>query len=201
MVMKITPVALAVLVVSSGAGSALACDSKAEIEAAYAKQQQQKAWRTLVTSKSEAGEQQQTFEYIPPDRVYRKVVVVGQEPGIETISIGQWAWSNQGTGWGEMQPPMAKMINEQVLQTTTVPPKVSVEFSCLGTVAFEGKDYTGYQTKPEKDPIAGGELARTIYVDPATGLPAFNVIGPPGGAAVIREAYSYPSDIAIEKPY
>lgn len=199
--MKNIPLALALLVIIPGAGPALACDSKAELEAAFLKQQQQKAWRTIVISKSEAGEQQQTFEYIPPDRVYRKVVVVGQEPGIETIGIGQWAWSNQGTGWGELQPPMARMIAEQVMQTTTVPPKVSADFACLGAVDFEGKKYNAYQTTPEKDPVAGGELARTIYVDPETGLPAFNVIAPPGGAPVVKEAYTYPSDIAIEKPY
>jgi hypothetical protein len=85
------------------------------------------------------------------------------------------------------------------LQTVPTP---TAEYACLGQVAFEGKEYLGYQTAPEK--LEGGaELARTIYVDPATGLPAFNIVGPPnaGGEPLTREAYSYPADLAVEKPY
>jgi hypothetical protein len=59
----------------------------------------------------------------------------------------------------------------------------------------------GYQSAPEKAPD-GVELTRTIYIDPATGLPAFNIIGTPKGEAepVHKESYAYPADIVIEKP-
>ena len=69
---------------------ALACDGKSEIEAAFAKQQKAPAWRTVAVSQGENGsKQEQTFEYIPPDRMYRKILIVGQEPAIETIGIAQ----------------------------------------------------------------------------------------------------------------
>ncbi len=193
---------LPILLVVAGGEGALACDSKAEIEAAFTKQQKAPAWRTVITSETEAGKQEQTFEYIPPDKVYRKVLIIGQEPPIETIGIGQWAWSNQGSGWGELQPPIAKLISEQTKQTIERPPEVSASFSCLGKVTYEGKEYLGYQTAPEKGPD-GVELARTIYVDPASGLPAFNVIAPvqDAGAAIRKEAFTYPADIVIEKPF
>ncbi len=193
---------LSFLLVVAGGHGALACDSKAEIEAAFTKQQKAPAWRTVITSETEAGQQEQSFEYIPPDKVYRKVLVAGQEPAIETIGIGQWAWSNQGNGWGELQPAIAKLISEQTKKSIEDPPQVSADFSCLGKVSYEGKEYLGYRTAPEKAPD-GVELARTIYIDPASGLPAFNIIAPvkDGGAAIRKEAFTYPADIVIEKPF
>jgi hypothetical protein len=93
------------------------------------------------------------------------------------------------------------MVMNHIQQTVATPPKVSAEFSCLGTVTFEGKDNLGYQTAPEKGQD-GIEVARTIYVDPATGLPAFNIIGAVNSAAdpLVEEAYTYPTDIVIEDP-
>lgn len=191
-----------VLLIATASG-ALACDGRSEVEAAFAKQQKAPAWRTVAETEGPNGKQEQTFEYVPPDRMYRKILIVGQEPAIETIGIGKWAWSNQGNGWSEMQPPMAKMIAMHVEQVVTTPPKAGADFTCLGTTAYDGKDYTAYRTAPEKSE-GGRELARTIYVDPATGLPAFNVIadvGKPDTAPLLKETYSYPADIAIEKPY
>lgn len=193
---------LPILLLLAGGPQALACDSKSEVEAAFLKQQKQPAWRSVVVAQTEEGAQEQTFEYVPPDRTYRKVRIVGQEPPIETIGVGQWAWSNQGAGWGELQPPIAKLISEQTKVAVEAPPQVSAEFSCLGTVTYEGKDYLGYQTAPEKRPD-GVELARTIYIDPKSGLPAYNIIAPIKDPAspVRKETITYPSDIVIEKPY
>jgi hypothetical protein len=193
---------VALIFLGSWPHAAAACDGRAEVEAAFAKQQKQRAWRTVVNARSETEKQEQTLEYIPPDRMYRKVLVMGQEPAIETIAIGQWAWSNLGNGWSEMQPPMAKIIAQSLEQVVTAPPKAGADFSCLGSVAYEGKDYLAYRTTPEKNE-KGAELARTIYVDPAAGLPAFNVIGEVNSAAepLVKESYTYPTDIVIEKPY
>ncbi len=195
--------AAAILLLAFGGHGALACDGKSEVEAAFAKQQKAPAWRTVAASQNEAGnKQQQTFEYIPPDRMYRKILIIGQEPAVETIGIAKWAYGNQGNGWSELQPPMAKMIAEHIKQVVTAPPKAGADFSCLGKVAYEGKDYLAYRTAPEKTE-KGTELARTIYVDPATGLPAFNVIAEvkEGAEPLVKESYTYPTDIVIEKPF
>jgi hypothetical protein len=193
----------AALLLALGGHGALACDGKSEIEAAFAKQQKAPAWRTIAVSQGENGsKQEQTFEYIPPDRMYRKILIVGQEPAVETIGIAKWAYGNQGNGWSELQPPMAKMIAEHIQQVVTAPPKAGADFSCLGKVAYDGKDYLAYRTAPEKTD-KGAELARTIYVDPATGLPAFNTIAEikEGAEPLLKEAYTYPTDIVIEKPF
>jgi len=194
---------IAILLLAWGGPSALACDGKSEVEAAFAKQQKAPAWRTVVASQNEAGnKQEQIFEYIPPDRMYRKILIIGQEPAVETIAIAKWAYGNQGNGWSELQPPMAKMLSEHIKQVVTAAPKAGADFSCLGKTAYEGKDYLAYRTAPEKTE-KGTELARTIYVDPETGLPAFNVIAETkeGAVPLLKESYSYPTDIAIEKPF
>jgi hypothetical protein len=180
--------------------AAIACDGKAEVEAAFVKQQKQ-PWRTEIESKGENNvTQTQLFDFQPPDRMYRKAST-GKE-SIETIGIGKWAWSNlgSGAGWEELQPMHARVVTLQV-QEQFAPPRVLANFKCLGKVTFEGKSLLGYQTDPEK--VEGvGELARTIYVDPETGLPAYNIVGPPStsGDVLLRGRFTYPTDIDIQKP-
>ena len=193
--------ALPLLVLARAAPASADCNANADIEAAFTKQRQSPAWRSVVVSDSNTGErQEQTFDYVPPDRMYRKVVVPGDPNPLETIGVGRWAWSNVGGGWTELQPQFAQMVQSH-MQEVFAPPRTSAAFSCLGTVNVEGKDYTGYQTAPEGGE-SGDPLVRTIYVDPATGLPAFNIIGPakPGAPPVIKETYTYPADIVIESP-
>jgi len=199
--MRIHPLAISGLALAAFAPSALACDGKAEVEAAFVKQQKQ-PWRTEIVTKGQDGaEQYQRFDFQPPDKMYRKATAGGDS--IETIGISKWAWSNlgSGSGWEELQPMHARVVTLQV-QEAFAPPRVTAEFNCLGDVTFEGKSYRAYQTTPEK--VATGEvLARTIYVDPETGLPAFNVVGAPdaGSDPVVKGQFTYPSDIKIEKPY
>lgn len=196
--MRLSPLTLSLLALAAGASSALACDGRAEVEAAFVKQQKQ-PWHTVVSNKSVNGVlQEQNFDYQPPDRMYRKVVA-GEET-VETIAIGRWAWSNIGSGWNELQPQFAQMATSYMRQMFT-PPKVSADFTCLGTRSMDGKDYAAYQTAPEKGDD-GKEIARTILIDPATGLPAFNIIAAPdlSGEPLMKEAYSYPGNISIDKP-
>lgn len=192
--------ALAAIGLGLMSSSAGACDAKAEVEAAFLKQLQRvKGWRSESHSRGASGfDQTEIFDFLPPDRMYRKVI--GAET-LESIGIGKWAWSNLGgTGWSELQPQMAQMAVARLRMAFT-PAKAPDDTSCLGKVAFEGKDYFAYQTKPEKTD-EGVVLARTIYVDEATGLPAFNVIGAPdrSGEPLVKLSYSYPDDISIEKP-
>lgn len=184
----------------AGAAPALAadCAGKADVEAAFTKRLGEKAWRTSIASKSSMGDDQSdTYDFLPPDRMYRKVVT--KEQTIETVGIGKWAWTNIGGGYSELQPQFAQMVISRV-QAEFANPKVSTEFKCLGTVAFEGKDYTGYQTAPEQQ--EGKTLARTILIDAKSGLPAFNIVSAPDlkGEVLIKETYTYPTDISIEKP-
>jgi hypothetical protein len=197
--MRLGLIALTSAAVLFGGSAYADCNGGKDVEAAFV-MQHEKGWHTRTTSTSDAGvEQVQEFDYLPPDRMYRKVTS-GSET-VETIGIGRWAWSNIGSGWEELQPQFAQMVMSH-MQHALAPPKVSAQFSCLGTVNFEGKDWAGYQTAPEKTPDGRLELSRTILVDAATGLPGFNIVSAPGKLteALQKETFSYPDGIKIEKP-
>ena len=83
------------------------------------------------------------------------------------------------------------------------PPKVSAEFSCLGTVDFDGQGLGSPTRRRRRRRRTACELARTILVDPATGLPAFNIISAPGKthrAAAQGSLHATRLTSAIEKP-
>jgi hypothetical protein len=119
---------------------------------------------------------------------------------IETISIGKWAWgSDSDGGWSEHKPNIAKMI-EMDVEKMSAAQTVGANFSCLGTVNVDGKDYIGYRADPGKADD-GVELAATIYVEPASGLPALNIVAPTaGGDARLKATYSYADDITVDPP-
>jgi hypothetical protein len=198
--MRIAKVALAFAAAAACAPAAFACDGKADVEAAFVKQQKQ-PWRTEIVMKaSDGADQVQRIDFQPPDRMYRKATARGES--VETIGISKSAWGNQGegAGWQDLDPAEASVVTLHV-EEAFVPPRVTADFKCLGDVTFEGKAYRAYQTTPEK--IASGDMiARTIYVDPDTGLPAFNVVGAPDGSGepLVMSTFSYPTDIRIEKP-
>lgn len=196
-----TPIlAVCSLVIAAGAAPAAACDGKAEVEAAFVAQHK-KPWRTVVLTKGPDGtDQRQHVDFQPPDKIYRKATA-GDE-AIETIGIGKTAWNHtEGGGWEELPLMHSRTVMLQI-QEAFAPPRVTAEFNCLGTVTYDGKSFRGYQTIPEK--IASGEtLARTVYIDPETGLPAFNIVGAPDGSgeALVTSIYTYPTDIKIERPF
>lgn len=197
--MRLNVFVLSLLAFAASASAGMACDGRAEVEAAFAKQHE-KPWRTRIASTSETGPvQEQIYDYQPPDRLHR-TVKVGDET-VETIGVGRRAWSAQGGAWKELDGPYARVVTTH-LSASFAKPRASADFTCLGEVAYEGKTYLGYQTKPEKMED-GKVVARTIYVDPATGLPAYNIIGTVGGddePPLHKEEHSYPTDIDIIGP-
>lgn len=195
--MRMPLFACSLLALVALAPGASACDGKTDVEAAFTSQHKQ-PWRTETTSKSDTGiAQSQTFDYQPPDRMYRKVT--SGDESVETIAIGKTAWTNVKGGWEEMKAELAHLVTSHI-KSAVAPAAVSVEFKCLGTVTYEGKSYLGYQTVPET--VEGKTLARTILLEPETKRPAFNVIAAPdlSGEPLMKEAYSYPADIKIESP-
>lgn len=173
----------------------------ADVQAAVNKQHTQAGYRVDVSSPIKPDGATETIDYMPPLKMYRRIKSPDQDFEIETIGFGNRAWSREGGGWFELKPHIASMVETHLRDMFGSPPKVTSEFLCLGKVTFEGKEYVGYQTEPEK--MEGGDvIARTIYTDPATGLPAFNIIGEAKGSkpAMVRETYTYPGDIEIEIP-
>lgn len=190
------------LVLAAATAPALA-DEKCtkEVADAFAKQGQTPKMRTVMTHAGGEGTVTRTITLVRPNRMHAVTEAPHEEAGrIETISIGKWAWgSDSDGGWSEHKPNIARMI-EMDVEKMAAPQTVGANFSCLGAVNVEGKDYTGYRADPGKGDD-GVELAATIYVEPASGLPALNIVAPTaGGDARLRAVYTYGDDIVVEPP-
>lgn len=204
---RIVPAALAAaLLVSAGAGIARAADCKAELEAAFEKQRTHAPGYHVDTEQyQDTGIVKVALDYALPDRMYQSIKPADDKNAIETIAVARWAWGNMGGGWEELQPQFAQAVSADVAATLGQPVKASGAFECLGKIAYEGHDYLGYRSTPsapaQPEP-AKADVARTVYVDPATGLPVVNLVGEvkAGGKLWAKSVFSYPASIAIEAP-
>lgn len=172
----------------------------AEVVAAFQKQRKSKGWKADVTSQTVAGVQTESFTYVPPVSMYRKVEAPGNQV-VETIGIGNHAWFDEGNGWYEMQPQFAVIVSNHLRKVFEPEKRDSPEYVCLGEVTYKGKTYKGYRTPRGTDGDTSG-LARTIYVDPESGLAAYNLISKVGEEDKPRtvQAYTYADDLKIEPP-
>ena len=185
--------------------AALAEDCRPAVEVAFAKQRQQKGFRFVAEMPSPEGATRMTIDYVLPDRMHQTVEAPGQPAPVQTIAIGRWAWGSQGGAWEELQPHFAQSITSHVRETLVSPPPMTAAFDCLGTVKRDGADLVAYRSGKAQDASADAAakpLARTIYVDPASGLPVRNIVEHTDGSAppVFDGRYTYPADITIDSP-
>lgn len=172
---------------------------KGEVEAAFVKQRAQPAFRTVATAQTLNGPLIRTIDFVAPDAIYNKIESPTEEAPVETIGIGKWAWANTEGGWDE-QPPHNAQVVAQEREAYKVPPKAAADFSCLGKVKYDNKDYVGYGTAVAKD-TDGMDVVTTVYISPDTGLPAYYVTksAKSDGPAKFVAAYSY-EGITITPP-
>ena len=122
----------------------------------------------------------------------------------EWARTGTRAWSRQGGAWEELMPAIAQTIIAQVREGVVDPPKDVGEFECLGKATIDGKGYLAYRSVEKPEAAAKGAggtpVHRTVYVDPATGLPAINIVAEEQGGAtpLFKGVYTYPTDLVIE---
>lgn len=197
--------ALAASTVAVATAPVFAADCGAEVAAAFEKQRKTPAFRMISDTKGDQGPVKMQVDYVPPDRMHQTVTHPSHSAPLETIAIGRWAWGTMGAGWEELQPQFAQSVTAFTKQTLVDPLPSDATFECLGKVTFEGKDYVGYRSKGGADAAAAGgasSLARTVYVDPATGLPMLNVVADvkPGAEPLFKGIFSYPADLKIEAP-
>jgi hypothetical protein len=193
------------IAVAISAGSVMSADSscKDQVAEAFVKQRASHAFSMVAQLKGESGPAEITVEYLPPDRMRQQIVAPNQTP-LETVLVGQRAWSRQGGAWEELMPAIAQTIIAQVRQAVVDPPKDVGEFECMGKTKIDGKEYLAYRSVEKSGADARGSLVRavhrTIYVDPATGLPAINIVAEdkPDAVPVFRGVYAYPTDLEIE---
>ncbi|MGQ0456169.1 MAG: hypothetical protein ACT4OU_03800 [Hyphomicrobium sp.] len=184
------------------AGPALAADCAADVAAAFEKQRNSKAFRVAMTQPTAEGPVQMTVDYIPPDRMLQTVVGANMPGEQQTILVGDRAFAGSGGAFEELLPQFSQSVIAEARAAMGPPAAGLGAFECLGKSSLEGKEYLAYRTfDADAAKNAPDAIARTIYVEPESGLPAFNVVAKrSGGEPVLKATYSYPTDIEIVAP-
>ena len=196
---------LALCALGAAAPSAFAGDCSAEVVSAFEKQRKSKAFRVAMTQPTAEGDVEMTVDYIPPDRMLQTVKSPAMPGEQQTMLVGNRAFAGSSGAFEELLPQFTQSILAEFNSAMGSTGKDIGSFECLGKSQFEGKEFVAYRAA-DKDAPAGADpstlLARTIYVDPATGLPAFNVVAALAGnaAPVLKAIYTYPQDAVIEAP-
>jgi len=197
-------------------------DCRAEVDAAFQKLelagQPYRRETTMATSVRAADPRgvrvfRETAEFVPSER-NRRILDHEDRPPTEVIRVGERTWMRQGQLWLEGYNWMDRDILPSGVGSGSSP------FRCLGTIAFEGNTYTGYQSniddlrqwgvvlgKIDQNEAAANvrqqlTLWRTILVDGDTGLPAYCIVAFANELdhPAWKMRYTYPRDITIEPP-
>jgi hypothetical protein len=198
--MRLFFVAVAALAVATPASAA---DCSADVLNAIRKQLSLKAFRVEFSQPTAEGEAQMRIDYMPPLRMLQTVTSPAMPGEQQTMLINNRAYAGSGGSFEELQPQFTQSIIAEVAEALARPAKLD-GYECLGTVKYEGQDLLAYRyvdkTHPQADPSK--VITRTIYVDPKSELPAFNVVATLAESSKpLREVkYSYPTDIDIVAP-
>ena len=159
-------------------GLAVAEDCSKDVLAAVEKQRTSKAFRVAMTQGTAEGPVDMTVDYMPPDRMLQTVTGKHMPGAQQTMLVGNRAFAGSEGAFEELQPHLAQSVIAEVATAVSKPTNVG-QFDCVGKQTFDGKELLAYRAA-DKDAKPGANpdevLARTIYVDPASGLPAFNVV-------------------------
>jgi hypothetical protein len=198
--MRFPLAAASVCCLTFASGHALA-DCKSEVADAFAKQRSSPVFRIEMEQPTAEGTVKIRVDYMPPTKMLQTVTGPNLPGEQQTMLVGDRAFAGTDGAYEELLPQFAQSIAAEF--KATVGPIANVgDFECLGKTAYEGKDFVAYRTKESTDTSNGLDgITRTVYVDPASGLPAFNVVAKKTEAVpVMRAAYSYPTGVTIEAP-
>lgn len=185
--------------------TASADDCTKDVLAAFEKQRTSKGFRVAMTQPTAEGPADMTVDYLPPNKMLQTVKSAAMAGVQQTMLVGDRAFAGSEGAFEELLPQYTQSIVAEV-ETALSKPQANIgNFECVGKVTFDGKELLAYRAS-DKDIKPGTKpedvLARTIYVEPSSGLPAYNVVGAVSGKGdpVMKVAYTYPTDVVIEVP-
>lgn len=201
----------AVSVLAAGLAAAMAAspvsaaDCSGDVVNAFQKQRTSKAFRVSMSQPTAEGNVEMTVDYMPPDRMLQTVKSPAMPGAQQTMLVGNRAFAGSDGAFEELLPQFTQSIISEFNAAMGSTGKDVGSFECMGKAQYEGKEFLAYRALDKAAPAGTPPdkmLARTIYVDPQNGLPAYNVIATVSGTdpAVIKAAYSYPTDVVIEAP-
>ena len=185
-------------------GIALADDCSKDVLAAVEKQRSSKAFRVSMTQGTVEGPVDMTVDYLPPDRMLQTVTAKHMAGPQQTMLVGTRAFAGSDGAYEELLPQFAQSVVSEMANAVGKPDHMGT-FECVGKQTVDGKELLAYRAV-DKDAKPGANpdetLARTIYVDPDSGLPAYNIVAAVSGKGepALKVTYSYPTELVIEAP-
>ena len=193
---------LALLMIAM-ATPAAAADCSKDVLSAFAKQRTSKVFRVEFSQPSAEGEVHMVIDYMPPDRMLQTVTSPAMPGEQQTMLVGNRAFAGTSGAFEELLPQYTQSIIAEFAEAIGEPKNIGA-FECLGNSTIDGKELLAYRLS---DKVPDGAdtskiMARTVYVDPATGKPAYNVVAALSGTAppALQVKYSYPTDVEIVAP-
>jgi hypothetical protein len=165
-----------------------------------------------------------TVEFVPPDQMRLSSDDGRWIMNTYYVRIGQRAWANWSPfpwGWSEYPDPGFMQRNLGTVADFAAVLNMSPPvYECLGRIEFEGTAYLGYRARLENVVLTSGALSkrrepeldrkpeqmpqkwRTIFVDPESRLPAYELVAQEDqlGNPSSKVQYVYPNNIDIEPP-
>jgi hypothetical protein len=197
----------AALFTAAGAVPALA-DCSTEVALAVNSQGKQKFLRKETHMISERGPVKMVVEYQTPDRMHQILTPLTEDKPVESIVVGDKAWTNNGEGWKEAPSQEAEQLVQFMIKSIAQVYQEVGKFDCLGTQTLDGQEVRAYRgvdeapKKPGDKPAIKNEAVRIVYLDTKTGLPARSIFAREGflDKPIFKEIYTYPDHITIEVP-
>ena len=186
-------------------------DCSTEVALAINSQGKQKFLRKETNMITEAGPAKMVVEYATPDRMRQILTPLTEGKPVESVVVGDKAWTNNGEGWKESPSHEAEQLVQFMIKSIAQVYQEVGKFECTGLETVDGKELRGYRGLDDPPPSAPGakpeekmknEAVRMVYLDPATGLPARSILARPGhlDKPLFKEVYTYPDNIVIEPP-
>ena len=202
--------ATALLLAAGAAAEAGSC--KDEVASALERQRKSSGFRMQTKMITEQGLVDMTVDYVLPDRMRQVIKSTTDPEPVETVLVGNQAWSRRQDGpWVPLNPKLTSDLVTQLEENLGDEPIALGEFACLGKKPLNGKDMLAYQGEnnpggdnpnEEKPPKTPDRPVRVIYVDSTTGLPARSIFARANklDKPIFEANYTYPVDLAIEAP-
>jgi hypothetical protein len=186
-------------------------DCSMEVALAVNSQGKQKFIRKETSMITEAGPARMVVEYATPDRMRQVLTPLTEGKPVESIVVGEKAWTNNGEGWREAPKHETDQLIQYMITSIAQVYQEVGKFECVGTETVDGRELRGYRGIDEPppgppgkktEPTTKNEAVRMVYLDPKTGLPARSLFARKGflDKPIFQEIYSYPDKIEIEPP-
>ena len=164
---------------ASATAPAAAADCSSDVVTAFQKQRTSKAFRVSMSQPTAEGNIDMTVDYMPPDRMLQTVKSPAMPGPQQTMLVGNRAFAGTDGAYEELLPQFTQSIVSEFNAAMGSTGKDIGSFECIGKVQYEGKEFVAYRALDKAAPAGTPPeklLARTIYVDPQSGLPALSLI-------------------------